>query len=145
MAYVSSRLWNSCACRRQICHGFFSVIAHHIYMNDKGDLQKLMGEMKKYCVGISYTGYIEVEVEADCENVASYEAEKMVDDMDERELVAGITIIATEYIKEIDEPNGEQMSEDDIDMIRWLKSASPKELCKALRSVEKEIFRDGSI
>ena len=49
----------------------------------------------------------------------------MIDDMNERKL-------------------DEQMSEDDIDMIRWLKSASPKELCKALRSVEKEIFRDGS-
>lgn len=106
---------------------------------------KRMGKMKKYCVGISYTGYIEVEVEADCENVASYEAENMVDNMDERELVAGITIIATEYIKEIDEPQEEQMSQDDIDMIRWLKSASPKELRKALRNVEKEIFRDGSI
>lgn len=106
---------------------------------------KRMGEMKNYCVGISYTGYIEVEVEADCENVASYEAEKMVDDMDERELVAGITIIATEYIKEIDEPNDEQMSKDDIDMIRWLKSASPKELRKMMKDVEREIFRDQDI
>ena len=144
MAYVSSRLWNSCACRRQICHGFF-------WRNSTPHLKKQimvvkrMGEMKNYCVGISYTGYIEVEVEADCENVASYEAEKMVDDMDERELVAGLTIIATEYIKEIDEPNDEQMSKDDIDMIRWLKSASPKELRKMMKDVEREIFRDQDI
>jgi len=34
------------------------------------------------------------------------------------------------------------MSEEDIAMIEWLKSASPDDVLKAMRGVDKEIFRD---
>lgn len=36
------------------------------------------------------------------------------------------------------------MTEEDLAMIEWLKSAAPEEVLREMRAVEKDIFRDES-